>query len=299
MKHNFEKVFDNYTSKDISNFAPSPAIYFMDGFSAAHIRILGSNEEIVLEFRDLNTSIAASSPELFAPGNERKELYVPVPEPLRPFAIFPFQTPYFYKRETTHHLLQVVSMNMKGSDSNSNLLIGLPYATKYPHIFYDKELFKNEENIDGSSFGVVSSLTDFTNSETGLTELESNGYPARSFFGIYHIIETPIGALFNKKATQMELQPDKNGKLALTLPPIPFMYELINGPIPLFHVDNPKGEPVAELFSARHGSDKNSGMPTANAWPWFKPDLPTIETNLKAKLGNSFNPWKIGRDEII
>src|SRR5687767_12091516 len=107
----FEIVFENYTTKDIANFTPSPAVYFMDGFSEAHIRIKSSEEEIVLNFEDKNTSIGASAPEIFNNVLETKEFYVPVPEPLKPFAKFPYNTPHYYKRETSFHIMQVVSMN--------------------------------------------------------------------------------------------------------------------------------------------------------------------------------------------
>src|SRR5262249_43938590 len=148
---------------------------------------------------------------------------------------------------------QVISMNMRERDSNCRLLIGLPYAEKYPELFFRQDIF-NDGKTGGSSYGIVQSLTEFDDPETGRRTTEANGYPARSFFAIYHILETKVGTFFNKKPSMMELQPNEQGKLALTLPPIPFNYQLINGPIPLFDVNHPDSSPVGELIAAHHES---------------------------------------------
>lgn len=270
---------DPYEATDISRFNPSGAIYFMDGYSDARIKLRGSGEEIFLQFWDKNTSISASAPIPFERERVMQGLYVPAPPPLRPVAYMPLDAPIRYARSTSCHLMQVISMNMKHQDGQSRLLIGLPYAEAYPRVFYDESLFP-EGRDDGSSFGMVQSLTEFVDSETGVREAATNGYPARSFFAIYHIIETPVGAFFNKKATQMELQPGKDGKLALTLPPIPFKYDLINGPIPLYDVEDPSGEAIADLVEAHHHDAGAASVATKDAWPYHQPDLAKIERSV-------------------
>ena len=260
-------------------FTPSPAIYLMDGASDATIRLRGSGEELSFSFVDENTSIAASAPLLFDRDKATHGVYVPTPKPLRPCACLPEATPARYTRDTTVHMMQVISMNMKAPGKSHRLLIGVPYAEKYPGIFYDSDLFDGQ-SPDGQSYGVVSSLTDNVDEVTGKKEILSNGYPARSFFAIYHILETQVGAFFNKKATQMELQPDRHGHLALNMPPLPFEYALINGPIPLFDVNDPNGEPIADLVSAHHHDGKSveaSMKPTDDAWPFHLPDLKKIQ----------------------
>lgn len=269
-----------YELTDVSPFSPSGAIYFMNGWSSATIRLISSGEELTFTWTDENTSIAASAPLLYDEKTVTNGIYVPVPPPLKPVAYYPKRTPDRYKRDTTLHLMQVVSMNMRSEDGQSRLLIGLPFVEKYPKIFYSGVF--EEQAKDASSYGVVQSLTNFTKSKTGRREVQSNGYPALSFFGIYHLLETRIGAFFNKRATQMELQPSAEGKLALSLPPIPFLYELLNGPIALYDVNDPNGEPVAELIEARHGSHLAAQKPTPEDWPYHQIDLKKIEDELKS-----------------
>jgi hypothetical protein len=170
--------------------------------------------------------------------------------------------------------MQVISMNMRDREERSacRLLIGLPYAEKYPDIFFNKSHFE-PGRTDASSYGVVQSLTEFKSNSTGRSDVDANGYPARSFFAIYHVLETSVGTFFNKKATQMELQPSPEGKLALTLPPIPFNYSLINAPIPLFDVRDPDGQPVGEVYAAHHESAGAASRPTPEAWPWHQPQM--------------------------
>jgi hypothetical protein len=272
-----------YDLTDISPFSPSAAIYFMDGYSDVTFSLHGSGEELYLEFWDQNTSISASSPLLYDNEVVTKGIYVPAPQPLRPAASYPKDTPERYTRPTNLHLMQVISMNMRAKDSPARLLIGLPYAEKYPELFFQTNIFENGDTA--SSYGVVQSLTEFSDSVTGDKTVSSNGYPARSFFAIYHILETKVGTFFNKKATQMELQPSEEGKLALALPPIPFVYSLINGPIPLFDVKDPNGDPIGELKAAHHESNRDARIPTEEAWPFHQPDLNRIEDALK-KVGN-------------
>jgi len=264
-----------YTAHDVSPFAPSGAVYFMDGGSDAQVRLLESGEHLAFKFADQNTSIAASAPVVYA-GTGDLILYTPAPPPLRSSASLPENTPDPFLRPTSTHLLQVISMNMQTASDAARLLIGLPYAEEFPELFYRGDLFGiTRRDRDASSYGIVQSLTEYVGAG-GERNVEANGYPARSFFAIYHIIDTPIGALFNKKATQMELQPNRDHKLALRLPPMPFRYDLINGPIPLFHVDDPDGDPVAELLSAHHHDSGAALAPTERAWPWHQPDLDAI-----------------------
>lgn len=263
-----------YDFGDLSPFATSAAIYFMDGTSDATVRLRGSGEELKFDFHDKSTSIAASSPFVNHSGDDAAA-YVPAPPPLSPVARRPSDAPAGYDRPTSTHFLQVISMNMRGADGSSRLLIGLPYAEAHPELFFRKGLL--EAGDDAQSYGVVQSLTEFTIRDGGVS-LTLNGYPARSFFSIYHLIETPIGALFNKRASQMELQPDPEGKLALSLPPIPFLYSLLNGPIPLFDVKEPNGEPVADLVAAHHEGKKSAQAASVEAWPTRTPDLARIES---------------------
>jgi hypothetical protein len=266
-----------YSWRDVARFAPSAAAYFMDGYSDARIRIRASGEEILLQFWDQNTSIAASAPKTFDSTHLAATHYTPAPPPLNSTASFPENTPKRYQEQTSYHLMQVISMNMRAKDSDARLLIGLPYAEKYPHIFYRNDLFgETRRDSTASSFGVVQSLTQFTEPGGGRTP-DTNGYPARSFFAIYHLIETPVGALFNKKATQMELQPSADGKLALKLPPMPFKYSLINGPIPLYDVNSPTGEPIADVVAAHHNDAGASVTESPDAWPWHSPDVSQVK----------------------
>jgi hypothetical protein len=234
----------------------------MDGTSEATVRVYATNQQMTFRFADRSTSIAGSAPFIYDPAVVQGGVFLPAPPPLRPISFFPRDTPSQYTRRTNIHLMQVVSMNMKDDTTGARLLIGLPYAEKYPGTFFNSSLFPEG---DAASYGVVTSLVD----TTGLSdpEIRRLGYPARSFFGVYHILETPMGVFFNKKATQMELQPDQNGKLALTLPPIPFSYTLINGPIPLYDITNPNGPAVAEVIGAAHGSDSPSTF-SAGSWPF-------------------------------
>ena len=173
-------------------------------------------------------------------------------------------------------------MNMRSKETESRLLIGLPYAERYPELFFRRDLFgETRRDTSAASFGVVQSLTEFSESNGDKTPA-TNGYPARSFFAIYHLIETPIGPLFNKRSTQMELQPSADGKLALKLPPIPFKYSLINPPIPLFLASDPDGQPVADLISAAHHDGGAAAVPTSDAWPWHIPDLPAVKSAIEA-----------------
>lgn len=271
-----------YRATDISPFAPSGAVYFMDGGSDVTFRLRGSTEEIRLDFTDQNTSISASKPLVYTPDALAQGLYVPVPPPLDPIAHLPKDTPARYTRHTTMHLMQVISMNMRNSATGAKLLIGLPYAERFPSIFYQSALFP-EGVTSGASYGVVQSLTEFNDPVTQSREVHANGYPARSFFAIYHILETSVGTFFNKKATQMELQPGPTGKLALKLPPIPFLYSLINGPIPLYDVNEPTGEPVGEVIAAHHRDAGAATIATRDAWPYHAPDLQSIAA-ARAKL---------------
>jgi hypothetical protein len=263
-----------YDVTDVSPFATSPAVYFMDGQSDATIRLRGSGEEIQLEFHDANTSISASAPFLYDP-QARAEQYTPGPEPLEPVARHPVGAPRRYSAKTSTHYLQVISMNMRSADGVSRLLIGLPYAEAYPQLFFSPVF---ERSPNALSFGVVQSLTRFVDPSTREAGLRWNGYPARSFFSILHLVETPLGAFFNKVPSQMELQPSADGKLALSLPPIPFMYTLFNGPIPLFDVADPSGPPVADLVAAHHHAERAAQAPSADAWPWHLPDLKRIRS---------------------
>lgn len=270
-----------YTMRDVSRFSPSPAIYFMDGYSDATIR-LRSGEELFLQFYDANTSIGASTPFVFDQAAVRKGAYTPVPEPLRPSAYLPKQLPETFRRPTTMHLLQVVSMNMQSKDNSASLLIGLPYAERFPKLFFRSGIFEGGK-YGASSYGSVSSLTDFTDERDPVS---ANGYPARSSFAIFHVFETKAGAFFNKKPTVMELQPDAQGKLALALPPIPFKYELFNGPIPLFDVRKPGGEPIGEVVAAHHESSNPALRATEKNWPFHLPDLKKINRTIASLQKN-------------
>jgi len=199
----------------------------------------------------------------------QKGVFLPVPQPLRPVAFFPRDAPPRYLQVTNIQLLQVVSMNVQDNSTGARLLIGLPYAEKYPEIFFKTGLLP-EGVRDAASYGVVQSLVDVSRLKPD--QRAKAGYPSRSFFGVYHILETPMGTFFNKKATQMELQPDSAGKLALTLPPIPFQYELINGPIPLYDIKNPDGQAVAEIVLAHHRSSAAASF-SPESWP-FRPTEP-------------------------
>jgi hypothetical protein len=274
-----------YSDRDVAPFSPSGAIYFMNGYSDATVVLRGSKDELFLAFSDENTSIAASAPAQYDEEKMRDGMYVPVPPPLRPEAFYPHDTSREYRRGTTLHLMQVVSMNMRSEDSPSRLLIGLPYAESYPEIFFGAPGFDGTPK-DASSYGVVQSLVEPDEPVSDEDARRLYGYPARSFFGIFHIIETPAGTFFNKKPTQMELQPDKDGKLALKLPPIPFEYALLNGPIPLYDVNDPNGEPVGDVRAAHHNSSEPAIRATSEAWPWHQPNLSEIERRIS---GNDEN----------
>lgn len=269
-----------YDALDIAPFSPSCAIYFMNGYSNATVR-LRSGDELFFEFEDANTSIAASAPFDYRHSILEEGLYVPVPPPLRPVAGRPSNTPESYQEEGGKtHLLQVVSMNMQAREGNARLLIGLPFAESQPELFFSIGAF--DGGSDASSYGLVQSLVQLR--DEGDRRL-ARGYPARSFFSIYHLLETPVGTLFNKKATQMELQPDDNGKLALALPPIPFTYSLFNPPIPLYSVDDPQGEPLGEIVAAHHESNRAATAPS-DVWPFRSPDLDRVEQALGRR------PWE-------
>jgi hypothetical protein len=279
--HKAKHVPRNHELTDIHQFMPSGAIYFMDGYSSATVRMLGSKEEITLTFWDNHTSIAGTEPFIYHESIENEGMHVPVPLPLSPRAYYPKQTPDRYRRQTTAHLLQVVSMNMRTEDGKSSLLIGLPYVEAYPTLFFQKDLF-GDGSTSASSFGVVQSMTEIKHPVTGQMAVRDNGFPAYSIFGIYHILETPLGVFFNKKLTQMELQPDQDGKMALALPPIPFEYKLANAPIPLFDVKDPHGNPVAEVTTAAHGCAAAPKEISPEEFPFHLPDLAKIEADLQA-----------------
>src|SRR4051794_19683552 len=57
-----EQLPDPYELTDVSPFSPSSAVYFMDGFSDATVRLAGSGEELSFAFQDSNTSIGATAP---------------------------------------------------------------------------------------------------------------------------------------------------------------------------------------------------------------------------------------------
>jgi hypothetical protein len=265
-----------YSERDQGPFNPSSAIYFMDGASSAKVRILSTGEELGFDFGDRNTSISASAPLLSRNRGEDSSVYLAAPEPLPAVGYFPTEVPKAFHEASAIQLLQVISMNMRSSDGKAALLIGLPYAEKYPELFFKKGLF-NSRGPDAASYGVVASLTDYPERGEGAPV---NGYPARSVFAVFHILETPMGVFFNKKPTVMELQPARDGKLALTLPPIPFRYELVNGPIPLYDVRNADGPPVAEVVAADHHDGGPAKSVTPRAWPWHKPDLDAIRERL-------------------
>lgn len=247
----------SYAKEDINPFVPSSAIYFMDGISQATVKLQQPKQEITMRWHDNATSIAASAPVI--PNKMRIEdgAFLVAPEPLRSWAHFPSGVPPAYKEGKAMQLLQVISMNMRSDDGKSSLLIGLPYAQKYPQVF-SREGFADGAK-DAMSFGVVSSIKDVPG---------ENGFPARSCFAVYHILETEFGVYFNKKPTVMELQPTNDGKLALTLPPIPFRYELVNGPIPLYDIRNPEGPPIGEVVAAHHESSSHVRAIEKGSWPW-------------------------------
>ena len=260
-----EDLPEPYDLTDVSPFSPSTAIYFMDGFSDATVR-LRDGTELSFAFQDSNTSISASAPVLYGEKELEDGVYTAVPPPLEPQAFYPLNTPETYREATTLHLLQVVSMNMRSLDGQSSLLIGLPYAERYPDLFFSTDVLESGDK-GAASYGVVQSLTRFERDQRTDNPTDANGYPARSFFGIYHVIETSVGAFFNKKATQMELLPNRQGKLATKLPPIPFIYKLLNGPIPLYDVKDPIGEAIGEVIQARHGSHKEAEEAIHDDWP--------------------------------
>jgi hypothetical protein len=286
--HKAKHVPPNHELTDLHEFTPSGAIYFMDGYSSATVRLLESKEEITLTFWDNHTSIAGTEPFIYHESIDDEGMHVPVPRPLKPRAYYPKQTPERYRRQTTAHLLQVVSMNMRTEDGKSSLLIGLPYVEAYPTLFFRDDLF-GDGSTSASSYGVVQSMTEIKHPVTGHMAPRDNGFPAYSIFGIYHILETPLGTFFNKKLTQMELQPDKNGKMALALPPIPFEYKLGNAPIPLFDVKEPLGPAVAEVVSAAHGCAAAPKEISPEEFPFHLPDLKRIESELH-KAGMKL-PW--------
>jgi len=267
-----------YDVLDVAPFAPSSAVYFMNGYSNATVRLTDGNE-FTLEFTDANTSISASAPFDVEETTIESRAYTPAPPPLKPVAHWPSHTPSLYQAQARTHLLQVVSMNMESADQSSRLLIGLPYAEAQPKLFFSKGPF--DGGRDASSYGVVQSLI---GQGSDIPASLGRGYPARSFFSIYHLIETPFGSFFNKKATQMELQPDSVGKLALALPPIPFKYSLLNGPIPLYDVNNPEGSAIGEIIAAHH-EGKTEALRPSEAWPYRSPALEEIAEQLGAQ------PW--------
>jgi hypothetical protein len=238
----------------------------MDGFSSATVRVIGMDEDVAeLQFFDDNTAIAVSTPLLFDENVLRQGVFVPVPCPLESVAFMPIDTPERFLRGRSLQMTQVISMKMDGLEGR--LLIGLPFAEEYPEIFFNSELFPEGVNT-AASYGMISSLTNFPEPDDGL--LPTNGYPARSFFAVYHILETAFGTFFNKKATQMELQPDTEGKLALTMPPIPFQYSLINSPIPLYDVNDPFGDPVFAIRLAAHHDGGPAKALAEDDWPWVR-----------------------------
>lgn len=268
-----------YSAKDFGPLPPSSAIYFMDGESEATIRFLATGKEMTFKFRDQGTSITASAPKLLSDA-VKAPLFVPAPSPLRPLAEAPTGLPDEYQKEAVVQLLQVVSMNMRAEQGGAGLLIGLPYAEKYPEIFFNKKALGNDRD-DASSFGMVHSLVTADGGRPETKDTSKAGYPARSVFDVLHIVETPLGAYFNKKPTRMELQSDKDGKLALTLPPIPFSYRLVNGPIPLFDVKNPDGKPVAEIIAAHHDSGNAMPGPREDSWPAHQPNIGKILSRVR------------------
>lgn len=276
------EIPDPYEWFDVSRFSTSGAIYFMNGFSEARVRVLASGETLTFKWTDENTSIAASAPAIYSESLNTRGLYVAVPPPLRPVAYPPPEAAAEYRRLTTLHLLQVVSMNMRSADGASALLIGLPYAEKYPGLFRSTAVIGRPTGA--ASYGVVQSLTEYRDPVTNATSLERNGYPARSIFAVFHILETKIGVFFNKKPTVMELQPDVNGKLALSLPPIPFRYALANGPIPLFDVNDPNAPAIAEINEAHHESLRAATAPTGEDWPYKEID--------HANIARRFSTWQ-------
>jgi hypothetical protein len=253
---------DLYDLRDAGPFNPSSAIYFMDGYSDATVKVHGTGETMTFKFYDDATSIAASEPLLPEAPVVTHGVFLAAPPPLNSIAVYPTGIPPSYRDARCLQLLQVISMNMRSRDGKSSLLIGLPYARKYPDLFARSGVFQGGMKT-AASYGTLASLTDFK--QTGKRPM--NGYPARSVFAVFHILETEFGVFFNKKPTVMELQPDDSGKLALSLPPVPFKYALINGPIPLFDINNPDGEPVAEIVMAHHNGDL-AARTVPGSWPW-------------------------------
>lgn len=280
VKFDPNNIPEPYEVGDFSPFNPSQAIYFMDGYSAADVRITASGETLSFEWYDENTTIAARAPFVYDEEAAKRGLYTVVPKPLRPLGLLPTHLPKGYDRKTTSHLLQVVSMNMTSRDGKSRLLIGYPYAEKYAGLFFSDVVSGNADR-GAASYGIVQSLTEFTDPETGGVHVDTNGYPAKSVFAVYHILETTVGAFFNKKPTVMELQPDKAGKLALSLPPIPFEYNLVNGPIPLYDVNDPHSKPVAEVLAAHHNAQAAAVKESEEAWPFHQMDLAKVENDIQ------------------
>ena len=260
-----------YDVRDAGPFNPSTAIYFMDGYSDATVRVYATGEVMTFKFWDRATCISATAPVLPSDPAIDAGIFLVAPRPLESRAEFPKRAPREYRRASSLQLLQVISMNMASPDGKARLLIGLPYAEKYPKLFSRADTFA-DGGRSAASYGAVASLTEFRNPFTRRRTALDNGYPARSLFAVYHILETPFGAFFNKKPTVMELQPGVDGKLALYLPPVPFKYELINGPIPLYDVNNPDGQAMAEIMAAHHNG-KAAAIETLSSWPWHQPEL--------------------------
>jgi hypothetical protein len=222
-------------------FPQSPATYVIHGDSDVGVRVISTGAVINLHLEDFATRIAASAPFVSGSSIDLGGAFVPAPFPLPTIAPEPLAPPPLFNlgpRPEIH--MQVISMIM--TDGTNNLLIGLPYAERYPEIFFNNTLF-----VGGSpafSFGEMESTIASTDTATV-------GFPARSYFNVFHILETPFGVFFNKQFSQMELGP-LDGHLALEMPPNGHTYDLINGPILLFDVNNPNGPAVAILEEAHH-----------------------------------------------
>lgn len=215
-------------------FLQSPATYTIHGDSTITVQVISTGQIINLSLDDPATVIAASAPFLNGSSTDLQGAFVPVPPPLPNLAPEPLSPPPNFNSSNllSEIHMQVVSMVM--TDGVSNLLIGIPYANKYPSIFFDQNLFVG--NSPAFSFGEMESMILDT----------VTGFPARSYFDVFHILETPFGTFFNKQFSQMLLEG------ALNMPPDGQTYDLINGPIDLFDVNNPNGLAVARVINAHH-----------------------------------------------
>lgn len=216
--------------------------YLLSGYSDVTIELLGSGQTFSVHLVDPDTLIAASAPHLDGSAADISGVPVPAPSPLSPIAFEPQSPPAGFNLGTCEIHMEVVHMHM--TDGTNNLLIGLPYAQTYPDLYFDPNIFIGGAP-NANSFGEMEA-------ESSNTACGATGFPARSYFDVFHILQTPLGTFFNKKFSQMRLQP-LNGVLAVELPPYGYTYTLVNGPIELYDINDPHGPPVAEVIAAAHG----------------------------------------------